>query len=214
MVKQLSAACENLVVRLEHPRPLNEGERRILDLLLDADFHGAKELRFQVLHATVVERCDCGCPTVDLEVPEAIPASPVETPIRLAPVEGRVTPLGAEPIADIILFVDQGRMTCLEYVSYQDIPPSEWPSPDRCGHCLAKRPISRPAAPSSLGSALSRYRRETRGLRAMARASGTRRTGAGGHPAMLGVMGHLAGTSVSRRATGARVPPRRRRRRC
>lgn len=85
----------------------------------------------QVQHATVVGTCDCGCPTVDLVVPSEIPRSSVEAPNRLAPVEGRVRPIADEPQADIILFVDDGCLSCLELVSYDDPAPTEWPSLDR-----------------------------------------------------------------------------------
>lgn len=119
-------------VRLDHPRPLNEAEHRVLGALLAEDFPGVDELRAQVPRAMVVGRCDCGCPTVDLEVPEDIPASSAtSTTPRLAPVEGRVRSIGDEPTGDILLFVDDGRMTCLEYVTYQDPSPTEWPSLDR-----------------------------------------------------------------------------------
>jgi hypothetical protein len=118
-------------MRLDHPRPLNEAERRILDALLAVDFPGVAEIRAQMPHTMVVGRCDCGCPTVSLTVPNDIPASAVHTPIRLAPAEGRVTPIANEPPGDIILFVDNGRMSSLEYVSYVDPAPSEWPPLDR-----------------------------------------------------------------------------------
>jgi hypothetical protein len=85
----------------------------------------------QIEHATIVAKCDCGCPTVDLAVPDEVPRSPVQTPNRLAPVEGRVHPVAEEPVADIILFVDDGRLSCLELVTYVDPAPSEWPPLDR-----------------------------------------------------------------------------------
>jgi hypothetical protein len=115
-------------VRFDHPRPLNEAELSILDALLTVDFPGAAAFRAQVPHTMVIGRCDCGCPTVDLSVQLIVPASSVDTPSRLAPVEGRVTPIANEPPGDIILFVDDGRMSCLEYVSFDDPSPSEWPS--------------------------------------------------------------------------------------
>ena len=118
-------------MRLDTPRPLSTTERSVLDALLAESFPGVQELRMQVEHATVVARCDCGCPTVDLTVPPEIPPSPVRTPNRLAPVEGRVRPLAEEPVADIILFVDDGQLRRLELVSYDDPAPSEWPSLDR-----------------------------------------------------------------------------------
>lgn len=49
---------------------------------------------------------------------------------RLLPAEGRVRPVGDEPSGDIIVFVDDGKLSYLEYVYYGD-PPSAWPSLDR-----------------------------------------------------------------------------------
>jgi hypothetical protein len=47
---------------------------------------------------------------------------------RLAPVEGRVASASdEEPPGEIILFVDDGRLSYLEYVYYSDAPPPSWP---------------------------------------------------------------------------------------
>lgn len=118
-------------MKFDEPRSLSEAERLVLDALLAADFPGAAELRAQLARVQVVGKCDCGCPTVDLAVPPDVPVSPVKTRARLVPVEGRVSPLAGEPPGDIILFVDDGRLSYLEYVSYDDPSPAEWPSLDR-----------------------------------------------------------------------------------
>ncbi|HTW07997.1 MAG TPA: hypothetical protein VME46_10820 [Acidimicrobiales bacterium] len=39
--------------------------------------------------------------------------------------------MAGEPPGDIILFVDDGRLSCLEYVSYDEPSPAEWPPLDR-----------------------------------------------------------------------------------
>jgi hypothetical protein len=118
-------------MRLDDRRPLNEAERRIMAALLAPEFPGVGELRALVSHTLVLGRCDCGCPTVELLVPPDAPSSIATTHARLAPVEGHVTPIADEPRGDIILFLDDGRMTCLECVSHDDPPPSEWPTLDR-----------------------------------------------------------------------------------
>jgi len=56
------------------------------------------------------------------------PRSSVQT---LAHSEGRVTPLGDEPVGEIIVFVEDGYLSSFEYVSYSDPPTAEWPSLDR-----------------------------------------------------------------------------------
>jgi hypothetical protein len=111
------------------PRPLTPAERSILDLLLAHEFDGAAELREQVATARVVGRCDCGCPTVYIEPSPGTRSSEVRT--RLAPIEGRVEPVGDGPPGDIMLFLDGGRLDSLEYVWYGDVPPKDWPTLDR-----------------------------------------------------------------------------------
>lgn len=123
--------CENGPVAPVPARSLSASELRMLNGLLDHDFPGAAELRAQVPHLSVVGRCSCGCPTVEFSVSPDAPRSPVETPTQLVPIEGRVTAKDDEPTADIILFVDDGRLASLEYVSYSDSSPDDWPSPDR-----------------------------------------------------------------------------------
>jgi hypothetical protein len=112
------------------PRPLAEAERSVLDLLLSVDYPGVAELRVQAITATVVGRCDCGCPTYDIAVDADSPPSPMEAH-SLAPVELRVAALADEREGSIILFIDDGRLASVEYVSYADDPPQEWPTRDR-----------------------------------------------------------------------------------
>ena len=118
-------------MKLEEARPLNDEEKRILGTLLEPEFPGVEELRAQVPHAVVVGCCDCGCPTVEFSVSPTASRSNVKTWPRLAPFEATVKPVESEPPGEIILFVDDGRLSCLEYVSYDDPSPREWPSPDR-----------------------------------------------------------------------------------
>jgi hypothetical protein len=110
------------------PRPLTSDEHAVLDLLLSADFDGATDLRAQARDATVVGRCDCGCPTVDLAVPDTALAAGLRG--RVSPVEGRVTTHGDEAPGEIVLFLKDGRLDSLEYV-YYDLVPTSWPPIDR-----------------------------------------------------------------------------------
>jgi hypothetical protein len=118
-------------VKLDQPRDLNGAELRILEALLSEDFPGLAELRDQVAHSKVIGHCDCGCPTIDIAVSHDASPSVVKTKSRLAPIEGRILPVAGEPPGDIILFVDDRWLSCLEYVSYDDPPPREWPSAER-----------------------------------------------------------------------------------
>jgi hypothetical protein len=111
------------------PRPLTIAERSIIDALLTRTFEGVEELREQMRTARVVGRCDCGCPTIDIEPDADAPTAPLDGP--LAPVEGRIAPEGNGPPGEVILFIDAGRVTSLEYVFYGDTVPAQWPSLDR-----------------------------------------------------------------------------------
>jgi len=116
-------------VKEEPKRPLDPNERRVLDLLLRNEVPGAAELRKQAAAVTVVGRCECGCPTVDLAVPKALARAPSAG--NLFSIEARVAPLGDEPTGDIILFLEGGVLSSLEYVFYTNNPPDDWPSSDR-----------------------------------------------------------------------------------
>jgi len=111
------------------PRPLAADERAILDHLLSLDFEGVEQLRRQAGDSRVVGRCDCGCPTIEIET--RADCLDIAFTSRLAPVEGRVRPLADEPVGDVILFVDDGRLSSLELVWYTDAPPKAWPPVER-----------------------------------------------------------------------------------
>ncbi|MEQ7011385.1 hypothetical protein ABN028_35005 [Actinopolymorpha sp. B17G11] len=115
-------------MQIDPPRPLSTAERLILDLVLTPEFTGVEQLREQAQSAVVVGCCECGCPTIDLMVP----GNPRRTPVaaRLAPSEGEVVPTGDEPPGQVILFIDDGELSRLEYVWF-DEPPNEWPDPSR-----------------------------------------------------------------------------------
>ncbi len=102
-------------------RPLSEVEREVLNVMLAGDFPGAFELRGQVDAARVSRRCDCGCPSVDLVVEGDVPLAPVvsRTPVN-ANVDGV---LGG----GLIVFVDDGRLSGLEYYTSEDQTPGSFP---------------------------------------------------------------------------------------
>jgi hypothetical protein len=102
-------------------RPLTPRERSVLDLLLAADFPGGAELRAQARTARVTGRCACGCPTIDLAVDDAAP---------VADVDGRVAVEVDVVNGGLIVFVDEGRLSGLEYWSVGDDTPVEFPPPE------------------------------------------------------------------------------------
>lgn len=111
------------------PRPLGDDERRVLAQILDAEFEGVAALREQLAGVRVVGRCDCGCPSIDLQPSPGSARSDLVG--RLAPVELEVVPVADEPPGGVILFVDDGKLSYLEYVYYSEVVPREWPTDDR-----------------------------------------------------------------------------------
>ena len=103
-------------------RPLSEAERQVLDLMLGIDFPGATALRVQAASARVSGGCDCGCPTVDLVLEGTVPLASVtsRTPVN-AEVEG-------VPGGGLIVFVDDGRLSGLEFYAAEDPMPREFPA--------------------------------------------------------------------------------------
>ncbi|WP_254897144.1 hypothetical protein [Amycolatopsis sp. Hca4] len=102
-------------------RPLTPNERTTLDALLAGDFPGAAELRAQATTAQVSGRCDCGCPSINLEVDRTLPIAVVADP-----------PVAIEadaPGGGLIVFAEDGRLSCLEYWSTADEPPAAFPAP-------------------------------------------------------------------------------------
>lgn len=104
------------------PRPLTDDERRVLVRILDAEFQG-RRAREQLENVRVVGRCDGGCPSVDLEPSSESAQS--DQPRRLAPVELRVAPVADEPPGEVILFVDDAKLSYLEYVYYSEGVPQD-----------------------------------------------------------------------------------------
>ncbi|MGW4126292.1 hypothetical protein [Nocardia sp. NPDC004711] len=103
-------------------RELTVNEQDALRAMLEGDFPGAVELRAQVRTAKVVGKCRCGCPTIDLMVGPSAPTAPnVANPVIEA-----VTDDGG-----ILLFVQEGKLTGLEYYSLTDDTPDQFPPPDR-----------------------------------------------------------------------------------
>ncbi|MBB4966464.1 hypothetical protein [Saccharothrix violaceirubra] len=110
---------------MDESRPLTATEKAVLDLLLSKEFPGAAELRAQVAVAAVTGRCGCGCPSVDLSVPDDVPRSPYRG--RLAPTEARTEPDADGLPLEVILFLDDGALSYLELIHYGE-PPEDWPA--------------------------------------------------------------------------------------
>ena len=111
----------------EVPRDLRAAERAVLERLLTRDFDGSDDLKAQTASVQVVGHCGCGCPTIDLAPSSEAQAASALAELRLAPVEGRTTVADGLP-GEILLFLENGRLSSLEYVYYGEVP-SSWPDP-------------------------------------------------------------------------------------
>jgi hypothetical protein len=114
-------------VRLSRPRRVSANERSILDTLLAPEFPGVQALRDQLDGVTVVGLCDCGCPTIDFNVPRVSSDESLRATGTPTPYQGIASSLDGEPVGDIILFVDDGHLASLEYVAHAGPPPDAWP---------------------------------------------------------------------------------------
>lgn len=111
------------------PRALTQTERASLLRLLPEDaFPGVAEYRTQVDHVTVVGRCSCGCPTVELEVDRTRAAQSPALGAPLLPLEGEAG--NGDAFVQLIVFAPRGWLESLELVYYSDTPPAELPDPD------------------------------------------------------------------------------------
>jgi hypothetical protein len=113
------------VNRALHPR-----ERAALAVLLAAEFAGAAELRAQA--ETVLAASDSL--VVDLVVDDSLPKAVVS---RRVPVEAAVN--GAGYLGGLILFVDDGRLSALEYWWVTQEAPDGFPPASAIGTPLAAR---------------------------------------------------------------------------
>jgi hypothetical protein len=107
------------------PRNLTHSEREILTFMLSADFVGAAQLRAQIPHCQVVAVWVEGLPSVDLAVP---------TTVGKAPVEDGETSVGSEVrdrdgnyLGEILVWVEGGYLSALEYAWVTDEPPTRLP---------------------------------------------------------------------------------------
>jgi hypothetical protein len=105
-------------------RPLSSRERTALDVLLRAEFDGSQELRLQA--GSVLAEGD-GL-IIDLVVDAHLPEARVR---NRAPVEATVH--DGDDVGGLILFVERGRLSALEYWWTSDQKPREFPRASAIG---------------------------------------------------------------------------------
>ncbi|WP_433521179.1 hypothetical protein ACQPZ2_27955 [Nocardia pseudovaccinii] len=111
------------------PRALNELESGVVTKLLSSGAAGAGEFLSQIPFAQVVATWGVGSPSVDLAVlPGAAQASGSTDGIFAS---GAVTDRNGAPVGEVILWVENGRLSGIEYAWYTDVRPRALPEPAR-----------------------------------------------------------------------------------
>ena len=108
-------------------RPLTGDERDVLDTLLTDDVPHVAALRQQARAVRASRGCTCGCATIDLHVD---PDAPVAAGDDTDPLEASVLDGSGRVAGGLLLFVQGGRLSCLEVHSLGD-DPAPMPSADR-----------------------------------------------------------------------------------
>ncbi|MFF0544112.1 hypothetical protein ACWEVD_03660 [Nocardia thailandica] len=110
------------------PRALTVREAEVITTLLSRTVSGSGYLD-QIPFTRVVATWGPGSPSVDLEVlPEAVRVSPAKDGILA---NGAVTAPGGAPIGELILWVEGGALSAIEYGWYTDERPVSLPETDR-----------------------------------------------------------------------------------
>lgn len=110
-------------------RPLDHREREVLRLILDAPIPGAAELAAQLDVARVTRHWG-RTPSVDIEVPHSVsPASQVASGVL--PIDAEVVDEAGNPVGEILVWIDSGRLSGLEFAWYLEETPDTLPNRDR-----------------------------------------------------------------------------------
>jgi hypothetical protein len=109
-------------------RPLTDLERHVLAHLLSVNFAGVNELREQVRLARVAHNWKPdGSPSFDIWLPPDVPVSSFDG--NQAPIEAHVSAAEDPYIGEMILWINNGKISALEYSWVTDDPPTILPNP-------------------------------------------------------------------------------------
>ncbi|SDL65965.1 hypothetical protein SAMN05216298_4674 [Glycomyces sambucus] len=104
-------------------QPLSSEVVRTLQVFLAGDDPVCSALRAQIPFARVVGGCECGCPSVGLEVDHPLvgPAPSLASPVVLGSYD--------DGTHNLVLFTDDGYLSSLELGYVSDEVPTVWPDP-------------------------------------------------------------------------------------
>ncbi|APE33969.1 hypothetical protein BOX37_08275 [Nocardia mangyaensis] len=111
------------------PRPLTDLESDAVTKLLSAGGVGAAELLMQIPCTQVVATWGIGSPSVDLMVQWGVATA--AGPIDGVFANGAVTDLNGSSVGELILWVENGWLSGVEYAWYTDERPRTLPDPEQ-----------------------------------------------------------------------------------
>lgn len=103
-------------------RPLTQHERDVLLHLLSVPLAEARQLRQQVMQATVVGSQGA---SIDLAIPSSV--TRVSGPDGLLPIRAAVLDAHGQYTGGLLLWIKDGRLSALEYAWVTDLPPTDLP---------------------------------------------------------------------------------------
>ncbi|MFI9805446.1 hypothetical protein ACIHEJ_13935 [Streptomyces sp. NPDC052301] len=107
--------------------PWHDSLPELLTMLLGVDLPGVQQLRDQIAEVRVTGHWGARSPSVDLDVPSWAAAAVVAGGVL--PVVGAVRDASGEPVGELLVWVNGGRLSALEFAWYGDTPPTELPDP-------------------------------------------------------------------------------------
>jgi hypothetical protein len=108
---------------------LNGQERNVLRHILSAEFEGARELRSQIDLVEVVAVWGLGSMSVNFRL--AVPTARSPQRAGHIPVDADVLNAAGEYIGELLVWLDDGVLTALEYAWVTDEMPTVLPSVER-----------------------------------------------------------------------------------
>jgi hypothetical protein len=105
------------------PRSLTSSERAVIEVILSAGA-GCDALRSQLDHAQVVGVWAAG-PSIDIQVPDGLPRHGGADGIL--PTCAQVRDASGDTVGELLLWIEDGSLSALEYAWYADNPPNKLP---------------------------------------------------------------------------------------
>lgn len=107
---------------------MSAAERAVLEFMLAPDFPGAAQLRAQIPHTQVVAVWSRGLPSVDLDVSD-VDVDRATVADGEIPAGSEVRDPSGEYLGEILVWVEDGYLSALEYAWVTDEPPRRLPTP-------------------------------------------------------------------------------------